>query len=153
MCRVDVCRLEALAVVSPFLYVPDGRTEQCRSVFLRNCKQSDFAVELDKFFNDKFANIATTATASVFPGMFEFVGTLHERLSFAGRRHQWFNDTRETYFIGSFFQFFQSCGIEVFGCFQSEFLGGKVANGFAVHREVHGTSAGNYLDTFFLEVV
>ena len=150
---INVCRLETFAVVATFLHVSDRRAEEGRAVLLGNGEQGDFAVELDKFFNDKFANIATTAAASVFPGMFEFVGTLHERLSFAGRRHQWFNDTRETDFIGSFFQFFQSCGIEVFGCFQSEFLGGKVANGFAVHREVHGTSAGNYLDTFFLEVV
>ena len=150
---INVCGLETFTIVATFLHVSDGRAEEGRTVLLGNGEQGDFAVELDKFFNDKLTDIATAATASVFPGVFEFVGTLHERLSFAGRRHQRFNDTREADFIGSFFQFFQGFGIEVFGCFQSEFLGGKVANGFTVHGEVHGTSTGNYLNAFFFEVV
>ena len=60
-----MCRLETFAVVATFLHVSDGRAEEGRAVFLGNGEQGDFAVELDEFFNDKFANIATAATRCV----------------------------------------------------------------------------------------
>ena len=153
VCRVDVCRLETLTVVTAFLYVSDRRTEQRRSVFLCNGEQGDFTVEFDEFFDDQFADIATAATASVFPGMFKLVGTLDERLSFAGRRHQRFDDTRETDFGGCFLQFVQGLGIKIVGCFQAEFFGGKVTDRLTVHREVDGTGTGHYLDSFFFKVI
>ena len=60
MIRFDWCRLEAFAVVTTLLYVSDGRTEECGTVFLSHRKQGDFAIELDKFFNDEFLKVATT---------------------------------------------------------------------------------------------
>ena len=101
----------------------------------------------------KFADIATAATASIFPGMFKLVGTLDERLSFAGRRHQRFDDTRETDFGGCFLQFVQCLGIKIVGCFQAEFFGGKVTDRLTVHREVDGTGTGHYLNSFFFKVI
>ena len=81
---INVCRLETFAVVATFLHVSDRGAEQGGAVLLSNGEQGDFAVEFDKFFNDKLADIATASAASVFPGVFKFVGTLHQRLSFTG---------------------------------------------------------------------
>ena len=119
MGRINVCRLEALTIISPFLYMTDGRTEQRRSIFLRHRKQSYLAIKLNKFFNNQFLYITTTPVATIFPGMFQFVSTLHQRLTFAGRRHQRLHHTRKTNLFCGSFQFIQRFGIEVFGCFQS----------------------------------
>ena len=62
-----MCGLETFTIVATFLHVSYGRAEEGRTVLLGNGEQGDFAVELDKFFNDKLTDIATTATAIRIP--------------------------------------------------------------------------------------
>ena len=153
MSRIDMRRLKTFAIISPLLYMSDRRAKQRRTVFLGDSKQGYFAIELDELFNNKFTDITTTTAATILPCMFQFVGTLHQRLAFAGGRHQRFNHARKTDLIGSFFQFVQRSGIKIFGGFQSQFLSSKVAYGFTVHGKVHRTGTGHYLNAFFLEVI
>ena len=81
MFRSNVSRLEAFAIVTTFLYVSDRRTEQCRTIFLCNCQQRDFAVELNKLFHDQLLNITTAAFTSVCPRVFQIFRTFGYRLS------------------------------------------------------------------------
>ena len=146
-------RLETLAIVAAFLYMSDRRAEQGRAILLGNGEQGDFTIELDELLNDKLLDVATASVAAVLPGMLQFVGTLYERLPLTGRGHQRLYHTGETDFFGSSLQLIQRFGIEVPGCFQSQFLGSKVADSLTVHCKVDRTRAGHNLNTFFLEIV
>ena len=83
MLRSDACRLEAFAVVAPFLYMSDGRTKQRRPVFLGNGKQSYLTVELNEFLHDQFFDIPTASMASVVPGILQVFRPLRNRLAFS----------------------------------------------------------------------
>ena len=85
--------------------------------------------------------------------MFQFVGTLYQRLAFSGGGHQRLHHAGETYLGGSLLQFVQRLGIVVLGRFQSQLLGGQVAYGLAVHGVVHRPCTGHHLNAFFLKVV
>ena len=105
MSRINVGRLETLTIVTTLLHMADRRTEQGGPVLLGNRQQGDFTVELDKLFDNQLFDVTTTAVAAIFPSVLQLVGTLHKRLSLAGRRHQRFHHTRETYFSSGSFQF------------------------------------------------
>ena len=72
-----MCGLETFTIVATFLHVSDRRAEQGGAVLLSNGEQGDFAVEFDKLFNNKLADIATASAASIFPGVFKLVSAFH----------------------------------------------------------------------------
>ena len=85
--------------------------------------------------------------------MFQFIRTLHKRLSFSRRRHQWFHHTRKTNFLRSSFQLIERFGIKIFSSFQAQFLGSKITDSLAIHSKIHSTRTGYYLNTFFFKII
>ncbi len=84
MFGINVRRLETFPIISPFLYMSDRRTEQSWTVFLSDGEQSNLTIELNKFLNDQFFNISTTAFTSIMPCLFQLIRALDQRLAFAG---------------------------------------------------------------------
>ena len=131
----------------------DRWAEQGRAILLRYGEQCYLTVELDEFLNDKFFYVSTATITAIFPSMLQFVGTLYERLAFAGRGHQRFHHAWETYLFSCNFQFIQRFGIKIFSCFQSQLFSCKVAYSLTVHSKVHSACTGHHLNAFFLEIV
>ena len=153
MGRVNIGGLEAFPVVSIFLHMADGRTEQSGAILLGHRKQGYLAIELDEFFHNQLLDITPAATTPVLPGVFQLIRSLHDGLALARRRHQRLHHARESDLGGSVLQFVQRLGIEITGRLQAQFLGGQVANGFTVHGEVDSPRAGYHLDAFLLEFI
>ena len=70
---------------------------------------------------------------------------MHIALSVSARRHQRLDHTGETYLVGGTPEFVIRLGVEIFRRAQPQFLGGKVANGTAVHGIVHCLGTGHHL--------
>ena len=149
----DLGRLEALAVVAALLHMADRRAEQRRAVLLGNGQQRDFAVETDELLDDQFADVAARTFAAVAPCLFQLFGSLHHRLTFARGGHQRFHHAGEADLSGGLLQLLERRGIEITGGFQSQFLGRQVADGLAVHREIHGPGARCHLHPGPFEIV
>ena len=153
MSRINVRRLKTFTIISPFLHMSDGRTKQGRPILLRHRKQCYLTIKLDKFFNNQFFYITTTTIAAIFPGMFQFIRTLHKRLPLARRRHQRLHYARKTDLFRSSFQLIQSFCIKIFSSFQSQLLCGQITDSLAVHGKVYGTGTRYHLNTFLLKIV
>ena len=65
----NVSRLETFTIVTTLLYVANGGTEERGTILLGNSEQGNFAIKVDKLFDDYFVNVATTAAHSIFPSM------------------------------------------------------------------------------------
>ena len=87
------------------------------------------------------------------PGAFQLVGTLDQRLPLARRGHQRLDHAGEADFRGGLAQFAERCGVEIPRRLQPQFLRREVADGLAVHREIHGPGARYNLDARPLELV
>ena len=131
----------------------DRRTEQRRAVLLGDGQQRDFAVETDELLDDQFADVAARTFAAVAPCLFQFFGSLHHRLTFARGGHQRFHHAGEADLSAGLLQLLERRGIEITGGFQSQFLGRQVADGLAVHREIHGPGARCHLHPGPFEIV
>ena len=153
MSRINMCGLEAFTIISSLLYMSDRRAEKSGTILLSNGKQCDLTVKLNKFFNNKLTNISTATTATIFPGMFQFIGTFHQWLTFAGRRHQRLHHTWKTNFSSSLFQFFQRSCIKVLSRFQAQLLSCQITNSFTIHCKVYCTRTGHYLYSLLFKVI
>ena len=149
----DHGRLETLAVVAALLHMADRRAEKRRAVLLGDGQQRDLAVEADELLDDQFADVAARPFAAVMPGAFQLVGTLDQRLPLARRGHQRLDHAGEADFRGGLAQFAERCGVEIPRRLQPQFLRREVADGLAVHREIHGPGARYDLDARPLELV
>ena len=87
------------------------------------------------------------------PGALQLVGTFDQRLALARGGHQRLDHARETDLRGGLAQFAERRGVVIPRRLQSQFLRREVADGLAVHREVHGPGARDDLDARPLEIV
>ena len=131
----------------------DRRAEKRRAVLLGDGQQRDLAVEADELLDDQFADVAARALAAVVPGVLELLGPLDQRLPLARGGHQRLDNARIADLCGRVAQLLVAFGVEIAGRLQPQLPGGQVADRLAVHREVHGPGARDYLHAFTLEIV
>ena len=130
----------------------DRWTEEGRTVFLGDGEQGKLRIEVDKFLDDYFLHVATTFFHCFLVSLLQFIIVVNIALTMTAGAHQWFHYAWETDFIGSVLKLLEGLGIEILGGAQTQFLGGKVADGTAVHGVVHGTGRRHNLDALLLEV-
>ena len=149
----DMGRLEALAVVTALLHMADRRAKECGTVLLRDGQQRDLAVEADELLDDQFADVAARTFAAVVPCLLQLLGSLYQRLPLARGGHQRLHHAGKADLRGGLLQFLERRGIEIAGCFQPQFLCRQIADGLAVHREIHGPGTRRHLHPGPFEIV
>ena len=131
----------------------DRRAEERRAVLLGYGEQRDLAVEADELLDNQLADVSARPFAAIAPSVLQLFGSFDERLAFARRRHQGFHHARITDLRGGLLQLVVRRRVEIAGGLQPQLLGRKVADGFAVHREVDGAGARHDLHARLFELV